>query len=241
MKPPRDGHLWIAEVFGPTIQGEGPSLGRRASFVRLGGCNLTCSWCDTPYTWDWEGVNGQAFDPVVELREVPVLDVWRRVADIGAALTVITGGEPMLQQPGLAALARELQETGINVEVETNGTILPRAETLEVVDRFNVSPKLANAGMPMGKRLKGNALEALRDSGKAVFKFVAGSLDDLAEINTLVIGLGLDRRTVWVMPLGAVPGSVNASLQEIAGDTIERGFNLTTRLHVQLWGGIRGV
>ena len=42
--------LVVAEVFGPTVQGEGPSAGRRASFIRLGGCNLHCDWCDTKFT-----------------------------------------------------------------------------------------------------------------------------------------------------------------------------------------------
>src|SRR4029450_7825218 len=58
--------LVVSEVFGPTFQGEGPSVGRRAGFVRLGRCNLDCSWCDTPYTWDWE-----RHDPAVELRAGP--------------------------------------------------------------------------------------------------------------------------------------------------------------------------
>ena len=44
--------LLISEIFGPTIQGEGKSIGQTASFIRLGGCNLHCVWCDTPYTWD---------------------------------------------------------------------------------------------------------------------------------------------------------------------------------------------
>lgn len=58
-----EGELVVSEVFGPTFQGEGPSLGRRAGFVRLGRCNLDCSWCDTPNTWDWS-----RFDPAIELR-----------------------------------------------------------------------------------------------------------------------------------------------------------------------------
>ena len=60
---PADGGLVVAEVFGPTFQGEGPSTGQRAGFVRLGRCNLDCSWCDTPYTWDWE-----RFDPAAATR-----------------------------------------------------------------------------------------------------------------------------------------------------------------------------
>jgi len=44
--------LRVAELFGPTVQGEGPAAGERAAFVRLSGCPLACAWCDTPYTWD---------------------------------------------------------------------------------------------------------------------------------------------------------------------------------------------
>lgn len=48
----RDHSLVVSEVFGPTHQGEGPHAGQLCAFVRLMGCNLSCSWCDTPYTWD---------------------------------------------------------------------------------------------------------------------------------------------------------------------------------------------
>ncbi|MGH3922689.1 MAG: 7-carboxy-7-deazaguanine synthase QueE, partial [Pseudonocardiaceae bacterium] len=71
---PRSAHtsrgLLIAEQFGPTFQGEGPSVGQQALFIRLSSCNLSCSWCDTPYTWDWT-----RFDPRVESRRVPAEDL----------------------------------------------------------------------------------------------------------------------------------------------------------------------
>src|SRR5262245_52198924 len=66
--------LVVSEVFGPTWQGEGPSIGRRCGFVRLGRCNLACTWCDTPYTWDWE-----RYDPAKELHRRLVTEV---VADL---------------------------------------------------------------------------------------------------------------------------------------------------------------
>ena len=57
--------LVVAEIFGPTWQGEGPSAGQVAAFVRLGLCNLTCAWCDTAYTWD-----RSRFDLRAELRRM---------------------------------------------------------------------------------------------------------------------------------------------------------------------------
>jgi len=56
----------INEIFGPTFQGEGQTIGKLSEFVRVSGCNLTCSWCDTPYTWDWKGLNGVVYDPKKE-------------------------------------------------------------------------------------------------------------------------------------------------------------------------------
>ena len=83
MTPETEPTLVISEVFGPTVQGEGPTIGRRAAFVRLGRCNLDCSWCDTPYTWDWE-----RYDPKVELHERPVPEI---VADLVCAGESIYG------------------------------------------------------------------------------------------------------------------------------------------------------
>src|SRR5438046_5626962 len=76
--------LVVSEIFGPTFQGEGPSLGRRCVFLRLGACNLHCRWCDTPYTWDWTGRNGIEYDPRQELRRIGAGPVWQTLFALGA-------------------------------------------------------------------------------------------------------------------------------------------------------------
>jgi organic radical activating enzyme len=223
--------LVVSEIFGPTFQGEGPSIGRRAGFVRLGRCNLACTWCDTPYTWDWS-----RFDPAVELTRVPVGDVAAAVNAMDVPLVVITGGEPLLQQAGLIELLPQL-DPSLRIEIETAGTLLPAPELVARVDQFNVSPKLANSGNPFERRHKPDVLRALQDTGKAVFKFVATSPDDLDEIAEY----GLPPASVWVMPEGTTADGVRRGLAALAESVLVRGWNLTTRLHVELWGDRRGV
>jgi organic radical activating enzyme len=225
--------LVVSEVFGPTVQGEGPSLGRRAGFLRLGRCNLDCSWCDTPFTWDWD-----RFDPEVELRERAVDDVVAELDAMAIDRVVVTGGEPMLQQRRLAPFLAAAAERGWAVEVETNGTLAPTGTTARLVERFNVSPKLANSGVPFERRIVPDALAALVATGKAAFKFVAAGPEDLDEIGALVDGHGL--APVWVMPEGTTPEAVLAGGRRLAAAVVARGWSLSTRLHVLLWGDERG-
>jgi 7-carboxy-7-deazaguanine synthase len=231
--PPRSpGGLRVAELFGPTLQGEGPSAGQRAVFVRLSRCNLDCAWCDTPYTWDWS-----RFDEAAQSREMAAGDVRDWVLARDADLVVVTGGEPLIQSRRLLPLITALTARGRRVEIETNGTIYPGAAVAGQV-RFNVSPKLAGSGVPVRRRIRPGALMALRDSGNAVFKFVISGDGDLAELVRLQADLGL--APVWVMPQGVTEQSVLAGLRALAGPALEHGWNLTTRLHVLLWGDERG-
>jgi 7-cyano-7-deazaguanosine (preQ0) biosynthesis protein QueE len=220
--------LVVSEVFGPTVQGEGPSLGRRTGFVRLGRCNLACSWCDTAYTWDWS-----RYDPAVELKRVDVADVVAQVEAMDVPMVVVTGGEPMLQQSALIDLVAALKPR--RIEVETAGTVAPRSELVALVDQWNVSPKLANSGNPLDRRHKRDVLRAFADTGNAVFKFVAESAADLDEIASFGV------EPVWVMPQGTTPEAVREGLARLADEVIARGWNLTTRLHVEVWGDKRGV
>jgi 7-cyano-7-deazaguanosine (preQ0) biosynthesis protein QueE len=227
------GELAVAEVFGPTFQGEGPSLGRRAGFVRLGRCNLDCAWCDTPYTWDWS-----RFDPSVEVRKVPVADVVARLAAMAPDIVVVTGGEPLLQQRALVPLVGACAERTWPVEVETNGTLAPSAELARLVARWNVSPKLANSGVALERRVDPGALAALQATGRAVFKFVVGDVAELDEVADLEARLGL--APIWVMPEGTDAATVLERGRALADPVAARGWSLTTRLHVLLWGDERG-
>ena len=221
--------LVVSEVFGPTFQGEGPTLGRRAAFVRLGRCNLTCGWCDTPYTWDWE-----RYDPSVELTRRSVDDVVAEVAAMDVDRVVVTGGEPLLQQRRLVPLLEACVARGWAVEVETNGTLAPTPAVAALVERFNVSPKLANSGVDHDSRIVPSALGALNATGKAAFKFVVTGRDDLDEIAALGVA------PVHVMAEGTTADAVLVTTRAIADDVAARGWHLTTRLHVLLWGDERG-
>lgn len=224
--------LVVSEVFGPTFQGEGPSCGQRAGFVRLGRCNLACSFCDSRHTWDWE-----QHDPAVELHSMAVDEVLARLDAMSVSTVVITGGEPLLQQSHLPPLVEALKERGWRVEVETAGTIAPTVVAL-LVDQWNVSPKLANSGMAFERRFKPAALAAFQATGRAVFKFVVCDPSDLAEVQSMVDECGLE--PVWVMPEGTDAATVVARMQALAEPVLALGWNLTSRLHILLWGDERG-
>jgi hypothetical protein len=103
---------------------------------------------------------------------------------------------------------------------------------------FSVSPKLANSGVPLERRIRPEALAAFAACGKAVFKFVACGTVDLDEVGELAARFGL--APVWIMPEGTTAGRVLEGMRELADGVLERGWNLTGRSHVLIWDGARG-
>ncbi len=228
--------LIVAECFGdtqPTFQGEGPSCGMPALFIRLSRCNLTCDWCDTPYTWDW-----RRYDPREEAirQSADDLAAWALGHDV--ELVVITGGEPLLQQHPLVPLVHRLLEAGKRVEFETNGTVVPKPPLLVDGVRFNVSPKLANSGVDEGKRLVPEALGVFAASGRASFKFVTRTVAELDEVGAIVNQHGLS--PVYVMPEGTTAEDLITTTRTLADAVAARGWSLTPRLHVLAFGEVRG-
>lgn len=210
--------LVVAEMF-DAWQGEGPSAGRWATFLRLGGCNLTCTWCDTPYTWD-----ASRFDLRAELTAYDIDGVIESIGDTN--LLVITGGEPLLQANQLEVLVDAVGAM-TEIEIETNGTLAPPNWWSAV--RFNVSPKLHNAGAS-------SMLHRGWLAERSIFKFVVTDPSDLLEVDAL--NLPVDR--VWIMPEGTDAEAILDLARHIAPEVAKRGYNLTLRQHVLLYGNERG-
>ena len=237
-RPASDAGSWliVAECFGvetPTFQGEGPSCGHPALFIRLSRCNLTCARCDTTYTWDWS-----RFNPRKESTRRSVADLVAWAASSPVELVVITGGEPLIQQRNLAALVQGLLAAGKRVEFETNGTIVPGPALLIDGVRFNVSPKVQSFGVDESKSIVPSALEAFAATGSAVFKFVASSVPDLDRIAELAAAHRL--APVWVMPEGTTAEAINAATRVLADAVAARHWHFTTRLHVLAFADARG-
>lgn len=233
--------FFVSEIFGPTIQGEGPTAGRRCAFVRLVTCNLTCKWCDTPYTWDWTGLNGTPYQREEQQTIMSAFDIYERIAELGVERVVFSGGEPMLHKAQLAEVFALLADRGVAIEIETNGTILPSKEMIPFLNQINCSPKLENSGVLLKKRRKIEVLKGLMETGVAVaFKFVCLSKECLDEVEEIQLESGIPDRNIWIMPEGRSKEELESHMAVIADDAIARGWNITPRTHVAIWGAKRG-
>jgi 7-carboxy-7-deazaguanine synthase len=227
------GHLYVSELFA-SVQGEGASLGSPRSFLRLAGCNLDCSWCDTPYAWDFA-----RFDRSREVTCQDVSTVAKEVNRLKMPGLVITGGEPMLQQPALTLLLRELPST-LLVEVESNGTRAVSPEVLSRVDQWNLSPKLPSSGVSASHAWKPEVLRPLLATGRAWLKFVIADERDLECADQWVEQLAWPSERVVAMAEGSSPQRQRDGAQWLVLRCLSRHWRFSPRLQVELWGSERG-
>jgi len=230
------------EIFA-SLQGEGPSVGRPVAFVRLSRCNLACQWCDTAYTWRFEGDNrphrdGVAFERKANQVTLDEAEVAERIAALGQDRLVITGGEPLLQGSALAKMLEYLPD--IQVEIETNGTVKPPARLDVRVDQYNVSPKLAHSGNPAELALIPEMLDFWADDPRAFLKFVVAEPTDLDEVMALIERHRHPRARVYVMPEGTDSKTLRERERWLSAAALERGLRMTDRLHIHLYGDTRG-
>lgn len=228
----------VVETF-VSLQGEGPSAGEPALFLRLGNCNLNCTWCDTRHSWDWD-----RFDKSDEVEDVdPQRLTTRLLRELPDAvnLLVLTGGEPLLHQNLIVPVLRAVQHhrPDLRIEVETNGTITPAPALVDVIHLFVVSPKLRNSGIPEKRRFRLLALEALA-SISSVLKFVVTGPDDVLEAADIASKIGMPANRVWVMPETTSADTLGGLIALIAPAAIQAGFKVSSRLHVLAWGDTRG-
>lgn len=128
----------VIEIFGPTIQGEGAEAGLATHFLRVGGCDYRCSWCDTMYAVDPATVRATA-------RHLTAGDIVDEIAALGGApeWVTISGGNPALHH--LGPVVDDLHTAGYRVSVETQGSRW--RDWLATVDRLTISPKPPSSAM----------------------------------------------------------------------------------------------
>lgn len=230
--------LRISELFINTIQGEGPSAGKPAVFLRLAGCTLNCKWCDSAHLWakseEW------AITPLIHLFATKVEPFLKR-----GHILVITGGSPLIQQEALSIFLNRLDfvEKGYKVEIE-NELILPINHAFEFAYMyqyvtFNNSPKLSNSGN-IRRTFSKVALFDMQSSFNGIYKFVISSPEDWDEIVKNYLPY-IRRNQIYLMPCGATRKELQATRQMVVNVAIEHDVNYSDRLQIVIWDDKDGV
>jgi 7-carboxy-7-deazaguanine synthase len=231
-----DSKYYVSEIF-ESIQGEGNYAGVYSLFIRFQYCNLTCSWCDTKYTW---------FEKSGSFKTYTDEDLKKIIRKSNAQHVILTGGEPSLYRIDKLVLE------GKKYHVETNGTIIPTTRTTieigdktlfernkmdeKIISKFNwvVSPKLSNSN----QKLNEQAMTFWVNQSFCIFKFIVNSLDDLDEAEQVINKFAIIQQKVYI---GLEGTTLQSQIRpDMIEEVIRRGFNYSPRLHVVLWGNERG-
>lgn len=198
--------LEIQEIF-PTFQGEGPFTGVPAVFIRLGGCNLACDFCDT----EFESFKTMGLDEII----AQTVAFSEQNGQKTHNLVVITGGEP-LRQP-IEALCERLIAHGFTVQIETNGTIF---RDLHQDVQLVCSPKNAGNGyFPIREDLASriNAYKFIISASHPLYK-------DIGPVN--------DNIPIYVQPMDEYDAQKNAANTARAVQLVqEHGYRLSLQTH----------
>jgi len=167
----------VCEIF-RSIEGEGLRTGLPAVFIRLHGCNLRCSYCDSMYA-----VEGGDYK---QMNVTQVLDAVKKFS--GITHVTLTGGEPLIHQ-NVEDLLSQLSGNGYRVNIETNGTVPCKWHFPGLF--YTMDWKCKSSGMSV--KMKMENLETL--GSEDVLKFVVGTIEDLEETETVVKSLAKKKTT----------------------------------------------
>ena len=207
--------LRVTEIF-RSIQGESTHAGRPCAFVRLTGCPMRCTWCDSEYTF----TGGE---------RVSIEDVMRQVRAYGCQLVEVTGGEPLAQE-GAFELIRRLCDEGFEVLVETGGYV--STEGVDARAKVILDVKCPASGE--SERNHWPNLERLRADRDEV-KFVVADRADWEFARGVIESYDLERRALAVL---VSPVWGRTDLRELAELVASSGLDvrMQLQLHKYIWG-----
>jgi 7-carboxy-7-deazaguanine synthase len=213
--------LKVNEIF-YSIQGESSYAGRPCVLVRLTGCNLRCSYCDTRYAYE-------------EGEDLEIGEIINRITSYRCRLVEITGGEPLIQK-GTPLLIQMLLDLGFEVLLETNGSM-----DISVID--NRCVKILDIKCPSSGEAKRNYLENLKTlQPNDEIKFAIGSKEDYDYAKNILSFMNRADGNIKPPLLSPVYGRMNPELlaQWILADHLD--VRMQIQLHKVIWGSeARGV
>lgn len=151
--------LPVMEIFGPTIQGEGMVIGQKTMFVRTAGCDYSCSWCDSAFTWDGTGKH--------LIKQMDANEIWAELKAIGGngfSFVTISGGNPALLKD-MSELISLLKENQIKIGVETQGSRWQ--DWFLDIDELTISPKPPSSKMKTDFSMLDSIIEKLQNGNRA--------------------------------------------------------------------------
>ena len=225
--------MFISEIY-ESFQGEGPFTETHSLFIRTSGCNLRCSFCDTPFTsWNPEG------------EQISLDELSQRIQNTTAEHVIITGGEPMLA-PQLTELSEICREADRFITIETAGTVDRSVEC----DLMAISPKMLNSTPDDSAwsvrheetRHQPAVIQSLFNRYNSILKFV---IDTEADVEDVIQYLKefpkIPSAKVWLMPQAKTREELAAKADMVNQAAEKNGFLFSTRLHVKKFGNMRGV
>jgi 7-carboxy-7-deazaguanine synthase len=231
--PKDENYLSVSEFFCDTIQGEGINIGHPAAFLRLQGCSLNCSYCDSREVWK-QG-SQYTFDELFILMDKADLPNKLKA---GQHL-VLTGGSPLLQQERLYKFILEFfTRYGFKpyIEMENECVVFPNLYQLEYVDCWNNSPKLSTSDISQDRRYKQDILQMMSGLRNSWFKFVIGPNDNWKEIECYYIEPGLIKKEqIFLMPEGTTREELITNRLIALNMAVAHQVRFTDRLHIWLW------
>jgi 7-carboxy-7-deazaguanine synthase len=235
------------EIFGPTIQGEGMVVGQKTMFVRTAGCDYSCSWCDSSFTWDGSGKH-----LIVQMTAEEIWSELVRLGGNGFSFVTVSGGNPALLRK-LDELIAILKENNIKIGVETQGSRWQ--EWLYDIDELTISPKPPSSGMITDFSVLSDIIEKLnaRNSEQHIsLKIVVFNKEDYEYAKQVhlryptipfYLQIGNDDITTTDNPqlISHLLEKYQELIDWVIKDEELRDVKVLPQLHALVWGNKRGV
>lgn len=206
-----------------SVDGEGPSSGELATFIRFQNCNLRCSWCDTKYSWNSDDIN----------ERLSVEEIYKYIKNNNVNNVTLTGGEPLIQKDIDTLLSILNEDKDLIIHIETNGSVdiepFKKKHTKGNIS-YIVDFKLPSSNMK--QKMNYNNLKCVEKND--VYKFVIGSMEDLSLAHSIIKEYNLsDKCSVYLSP---VSGSIEmAQIVEFMKENKMNKVKLQVQMHKIIW------